>query len=73
MKSKFIEIYQSLCSDLVSDDDPRRQAIIEEMRIVCTSRKNSEAVDAIEWWGWDTDRTALDFVREARAMYRSLK
>ena len=71
--SKFIQLYETLCpDDPIMRDDPRRPAIIAEMRHVCTAKTEADAVKAVEWWNsWPNPEfeTPMDFVRKAREMW----
>ena len=75
--SKYIAIYQALCpDDPISDDDPRRPAILAEMRAIHQAASDEAAVEVIEWWqAWPNPQhqTPLDFVREARLLMRGDK
>lgn len=70
--SKYIRIYEMLCpDDPIRDDDPRRGAIMAEMRAIRHAKTEHEAATFIEWWqAWPNPRhqTALEFVREARSL-----
>jgi len=70
--SKYIRIYEALCpDDKICMDDPRRGAIIHEMRTIHHAKSNKEAIAVIAWWeAWPNPQhtTALDFVRAARKM-----
>ena len=70
--SKYIDVYETLCrDDAVAMDDPRRSAIISEMRDIQKAATDEDAAKVIEWWGaWPNPqhRTALEFVQEARRM-----
>lgn len=60
--SKYLALYETMCpEDEIRKDDPRRGAIIAEMRGVCRARTVPEAAKFIEWWIWD------DKVRDSRA------
>jgi hypothetical protein len=73
--SKYIRIYEALCqSDSVSKDDPRRQAIISEMRAIHNARTNAIAAAVIRWWDvWPNEQhsTAEEFCRDARRMMKT--
>jgi hypothetical protein len=70
--SKYIGIYELLCPDEhVAKDDPRRGAIIAEMRAIEKAPTAKEAAQVIEWWDtWPNPlhRSALQFARQARKL-----
>jgi len=70
--SKYIRIYETLCpDDLIHDDDPRRSAIIAEMRAIHRAKNEGLAEIVVAWWGaWPTPQhgSAREFVRAARKM-----
>ena len=72
MRSKYIRIYEKLCpDDPIHDDDPRRGAIMAEMRSIHHAKTEQEAVAVIEWWqAWPNPQhqTVLELVREARSL-----
>lgn len=72
MSSKYIRIYETLCpDDPIRDDDPRRGAIVAEMRAIRHAKTEQEAVAVIEWWrAWPNPQhqTALELVHEARSL-----
>lgn len=73
--SKYIRIYEALCpDDRVDRDDPRRGAIMAEMRAIHKAKAEAEAESVITWWNaWPNPQhqTALEFVRAARKMMSS--
>lgn len=77
LSGRLVEIYETLCpDDPLSQDDPRRGAILAEMRLVVDAPTDEEATRAIEWWGaWPNPQheTALEFVRSARTMFRQVQ
>ena len=70
--SKYIRIYETLCpDDWIDRDDPRRGAIMAEMRAIHRAKTEDEAVAVIYWWNaWPNPQhqTATEFVRAARQM-----
>ena len=68
--SKYISVYEALCpADKISRDDPRRPAIIAEMRAIHRAQTAAQAAKVIVWWDvWPNDQhpTAEDFCRDAR-------
>lgn len=75
--SKYIRIYETLCpDDQISRDDPRRDAIMNEMRAIHKSKTEDAAVAVITWWNaWPNQQhqTALEFVQAARKMMSNYK
>lgn len=71
--NKYIRVYESLCQDdRIADNDPRRDAIITEMRAIELAGTDEEAVEVIEWWNaWPnpTHSTPLEFVRDAWILF----
>ncbi|WP_025140891.1 hypothetical protein [Achromobacter sp. DH1f] len=68
---RLVEIYDPLCPD-----DPRRGAILGEMRLVVEAATDDDATRAIKWWGaWPNPQheSALEFVRSARTMFRQVQ
>lgn len=70
-------IYETLCpDDLLDSRDPRRSIIVEEMRQVMEASSDADAVSAISWWNsWPNHqhRSAQDFVRAARELFRRVE
>jgi hypothetical protein len=70
--SKYIRIYEMLCpDDQITRDDPRRGAIMAEMRAIHKAKTDDEAAAVIAWWNvWPNPQhqTALEFVQAARKM-----
>lgn len=70
--SKYLRIYESLCpDDPIGDEDPRRPAILAEMRDIHRAPTEAAAVAIIEWWkAWPNPlhQTPLEFVQEARRL-----
>lgn len=70
--SKYIRIYEALCpGDHIGRDDPRRGAVIAEMRAIHQAKTEDAAVAVIDWWNaWPNQqhKTAGEFVRAARKM-----
>jgi hypothetical protein len=70
--SKYIRTYESLCpNDRISKTDPRRPAIIAEMRAIDKATTDAEAASAVSWWGvWPNERHATpeEFCREAKSL-----
>ncbi len=68
--SKYISTYEALCPrDRISPSDPRRPAIIAEMRAIHRAKTAAQAAAVIAWWAvWPNDQhsTAEDFCRDAR-------
>jgi len=69
--SKYLKLYSRLCPDdpVASDRlDPRRAAIIAEMKAVCRAKTEAGAMCVIEWWdSWrNNEEGLLEFVRKAR-------
>ena len=74
--SKYIRTYETLCpDDPVTRNDPRRGAIMAEMRAIHKAKNDEDAADVIDWWQvWQHDRQlALEFVREARRMMSNVQ
>lgn len=75
--SKYIRIYEALCpDDHIAKDDPRRSAIMAEMRDVCRANTLADAVDVIAWWNaWPNPQyqTAKEFAKEARKLCEKMK
>lgn len=70
--SKYIEAYETVCTDdWVDKDDPRRKSIIHEMRRVHKAKTLSLAVDVIAWWDvWPNPvaQSPREFVKKARKL-----
>lgn len=70
--SKYIRTYETLCpDDQIDRDDPRRSAIMAEMRAIHKAKTEDEAAAVIAWWGaWPNPQhqTALEFARAARKL-----
>lgn len=70
--SKYIRIYETLCpDDKIARDDPRRAAIIGEMRAIHRAKTDDEAVAVVAWWhAWPNPQhqAAIEFVQAARKM-----
>lgn len=70
--SKYIRIYETLCpDDKIVRDDPRRNAIMAEMRAIHRAKTSDDAVAVVAWWNaWPNPQhqTANEFVRAARMM-----
>lgn len=70
--SKYIHIYEVLCpDDQIDRDDPRRGAIMAEMRAIHKAKTEAEAEAVIAWWdAWPNPQhqTVNEFVRVARMM-----
>ena len=75
--SKYIIAYEALCpSDKISQNDPRRPAIIAEMRSIDKATTLPQAAQAVAWWNaWPNDQhaTAEDFCREVKCLLASLR
>ncbi|EKD98918.1 MAG: hypothetical protein ACD_23C00214G0001 [uncultured bacterium] len=67
--NKYLKAYEHLCpDDALCDVDPRRGAIIAEMKAVHRAKTEREAAAIIEWWdAWPNPqhRNANEFVRAA--------
>lgn len=46
--------------------DPREQDICDEMNAVKFAATAEEGAEAIEWWGWDEDFTAIQAANRIR-------
>jgi hypothetical protein len=72
--SKYIAIYEKLCpDDPLVDDDPRRPAIMAEMRAIHKAATEADAASVVEWWQvWPNPQhqTPIEFVQDARRMMR---
>jgi len=70
--SKYLRIYETLCpDDPIDEEDPRRRAILAEMREIHRAPTEAAAVVIIEWWQvWPNPQhqTPLEFVQEARRL-----
>lgn len=67
--SKYIAVYEALFpSDQISEDDPRRGAIIAEMRAVHLANTTAEARQVVEWWPWESQAQCTRWVNRARKM-----
>ncbi|MEM4203017.1 MAG: hypothetical protein QXS54_03000 [Candidatus Methanomethylicaceae archaeon] len=74
--SKYIKLYQLMCPlDEVTKDDPRRAAIIAEMRYITNPKRSIEdAANYIRCWGgWSEKDSPEEFVKRARERYASIK
>ncbi len=71
-KSMYQSVYERLCpDDILERDDPRRPAIIAEMKDIAAAKTDIEAVKVVEWWGvWPNEQhaTALEFVQQVRRL-----
>ena len=66
--SKFIQLYETLCpDDPIMRDDPRRPAIIAEMRHVCTAKTEADAVKAVEYSRRAADQAMVRLAYEGAA------
>jgi hypothetical protein len=70
--SKYIRTYEALCpQDRIHRSDPRRAAIIAEMRAIRAAKTLSQAAKVVEWWDvWPNEQhaTAEEFCREAKSL-----
>ena len=75
--SKYIRIYETLCpDDKIARDDPRRDAIMDEMRAIHKAKSEDDAVSVIAWWNaWPNPQhqTVIEFVQAAREMMSNVK
>lgn len=66
-------IYETLCpDDVLHAEDPRRTAILEEMRLVLEAPTVSQAVEVVAWWNsWPNPQhlSATEFVQDARDLF----
>lgn len=71
-KNRFQKVYEILCpEDVLEYDDPRRPAIIAEMKDVACAASIDEAVKVIAWWNvWPNaaHETPEQFVKDVRRL-----
>lgn len=71
-KPMTLRVYEAVCpDDIIADDDPRRKAIIDEMRVVLFGTVE-QAKSKIAWWGM-TPQGISGFIRKARRHHAILK
>lgn len=73
--SKYIKLYHLMCPlDEVTKDDPRRAAIIAEMRYIVNPKHSiKKAAEYIRWWGgWSEKDSPEEFVKQARKQYAAI-
>lgn len=51
---QLLGLYERMTDDVLTDDDPRRESILGEMREVVAAADAESAGQVVEWWGdWD--------------------
>lgn len=68
---RVLDIYKKMCpNDQIDEkDDPRTEAIIEEMNTVIFGT-GEEAYNAIAWWGhWNEEEEVKNWIKKARKMW----
>lgn len=66
-KERALTVYRAVFpNDPVGKNDPRADAIAEEMNAVKFAATPEEGAKAIEWWGWYDEFPALDAARKIR-------
>ena len=75
MKKKirtYIDLYEAVfTNDPLDQDDPRRQAIADEMKAVVNADTVLEGTEVIEWWGWNTLDELKTNIRKIRRLWRN--
>jgi len=73
LSARLQAIYETLCpDDVLHAEDPRRPAILEEMRLVVEAPTDSQAAEVVAWWNsWPNPQhlSATEFVVEARQLF----
>ena len=53
-KNKYIQIYESVFpNDTIDANEPRKAAIIAEMKAIMAAKTAKEAWALIDWWYWE--------------------
>lgn len=75
-KKRALKIYAAVFPDdagvVENASGTRRDSIIFEIRAVINAKTESEAMKAIEWWGWESGMTCLQAVKRIRKRAKDL-